>query len=63
MIATVAPTGRKTRISPDSAWPLRRAEGNPFYEPRITAASPTHPAGAQPVARIEAMRGAKGGAQ
>lgn len=32
MIRTVAPMGRRTRVSPDSAWPLRRADGTKFYE-------------------------------
>lgn len=32
LIAQVAPMGRKTRVSPQSAWPLRTATGETFAQ-------------------------------
>jgi hypothetical protein len=39
MIPQIAPIGQRTRISPDSAWPLRGADGKTFAERKESEAS------------------------
>lgn len=53
-IACALPRTPNRRVSSDSCWPLRRADGTPFHSP---AASPETEA--QSPRQIEALRGGK----